>query len=126
MHDPHGDDHPPEAPTNAAVGPESGSKEVGADEVWVLTDTGNSAAMALDTATGGREDAPDITMFTDPVDSARGGPARLRKRPLTGRCTGNFTSPRAVSETSLCETGMARVRQHNLSANDQLTFSAQP
>lgn len=44
------------------------AREVGADEVWVLTNTGNTAAMALYTATGGREDAPDITMFTYPVD----------------------------------------------------------
>ena len=40
------------------------AKEVGADEVWVLTDAGNGAAMALYATTGGQEDVPGTTMFT--------------------------------------------------------------
>jgi ribosomal protein S18 acetylase RimI-like enzyme len=39
------------------------AKEVGADEVWVLTDAGNAAAMALYAATGGQADTPGTTMF---------------------------------------------------------------
>lgn len=38
--------------------------EVGADEVWVLTNVGNAAAMALYRATDGTEDVPGTTMFT--------------------------------------------------------------
>jgi len=38
--------------------------EVGADEVWVLIETDNTAAQALYAATGGQEDVPDCTMFT--------------------------------------------------------------
>lgn len=39
--------------------------EVGADELWVLTNRSNLPAMALYRSTGRREDdAPDITMFT--------------------------------------------------------------
>lgn len=40
------------------------TKEVGADEVWVLTSRDNIAAMALYASTGGLEDAPGTTMFT--------------------------------------------------------------
>jgi GNAT superfamily N-acetyltransferase len=40
------------------------AKAVGADEVWVLTDAGNAAAMALYASTGGQEDVPGTTMFT--------------------------------------------------------------
>ena len=38
--------------------------EVGADEIWVLTNRSNTAAMALYGSAGGEEDAPDVTMFT--------------------------------------------------------------
>lgn len=38
--------------------------EAGADEIWVLTNRGNEAAMALYRASDGEEDAPDVTMFT--------------------------------------------------------------
>jgi ribosomal protein S18 acetylase RimI-like enzyme len=38
--------------------------EVGADEVWVLTDADNAAAMSLYAATGGEADPPGTTMFT--------------------------------------------------------------
>lgn len=38
--------------------------EVGADEVWVLTETENAAARALYAATGGEEDASRFVMFT--------------------------------------------------------------
>jgi ribosomal protein S18 acetylase RimI-like enzyme len=44
------------------------AKEVGADEVWVLTDAGNAAAMALYTSTGGQADPPGTTMFTYRID----------------------------------------------------------
>ncbi|MBA2276771.1 MAG: GNAT family N-acetyltransferase [Chloroflexia bacterium] len=40
------------------------AREVGADEVWVLTERDNTAAMALYTATGGHADPPGTTMFT--------------------------------------------------------------
>ena len=40
------------------------AREVGADEVWVLTNTGNAAAMGLYASTGGEEDVPGTTMFT--------------------------------------------------------------
>ena len=40
------------------------AKEVGADEMWVLTERGNAAAMALYAATGGEVDPPGTTMFT--------------------------------------------------------------
>jgi GNAT superfamily N-acetyltransferase len=40
------------------------AREAGADEVWVLTNTGNAAAMALYASTGGEEDVPGTTMFT--------------------------------------------------------------
>ena len=41
------------------------SVEVGADELWVLTNRSNGAAMALYRSTGGMDDeAADITMFT--------------------------------------------------------------
>jgi GNAT superfamily N-acetyltransferase len=40
------------------------AKEVGADEVWVLTDAGNAAGMALYASTGGVADPPGTTMFT--------------------------------------------------------------
>ncbi len=38
--------------------------EVAADEVWVLTNRSNTAAMALYQAAGGEEDEPDVTTFT--------------------------------------------------------------
>ena len=40
------------------------TKEVGADEMWVLTERDNAAAMALYTATGAEADPPGTTMFT--------------------------------------------------------------
>ncbi len=40
------------------------TREVGSDEVWVLTERDNTAAMALYTATGGEADPPGTTMFT--------------------------------------------------------------
>ena len=40
------------------------AREVGADEVWVLTNVENAAAMALYRTTGGEEDVPGTTMFT--------------------------------------------------------------
>ncbi len=40
------------------------AKEVGADEMWVLTERDNAAAMALYAATGGEADPPGTTMFT--------------------------------------------------------------
>lgn len=40
------------------------AKEVGADEVWVLTEKDNQAAMALYKSVGGEEDSPNTTMFT--------------------------------------------------------------
>jgi ribosomal protein S18 acetylase RimI-like enzyme len=40
------------------------AREVGADEVWVLTNSDNVAAMALYRGTGGEEDVPGTTMFT--------------------------------------------------------------
>jgi GNAT superfamily N-acetyltransferase len=40
------------------------AKEVGADEVWVLTEAGNAAGMALYASTGGEADPPGTTMFT--------------------------------------------------------------
>jgi GNAT superfamily N-acetyltransferase len=45
------------------------AEEVGADEVWVLTDAGNAAAMALYAATGGQADAPGTTVFTYRIDA---------------------------------------------------------
>lgn len=42
-------------------------KEVGADEVWVLTENNNQAAQALYVAAGGKRDTPDSTMFTFPL-----------------------------------------------------------
>ncbi len=38
--------------------------EVGADEVWVLTSSSNTAAMRLYASSGGKEDVPGTTMFT--------------------------------------------------------------
>jgi GNAT superfamily N-acetyltransferase len=40
------------------------AREVGADEVWVLADRGNTAAMAMYAATGGEEDHRETVMFT--------------------------------------------------------------
>ena len=40
------------------------AREVGADEVWVLTERDNPAAMALYAATGGEADLTGTTMFT--------------------------------------------------------------
>jgi len=40
------------------------AEEIGVDEVWVLTNRSNTAAMALYQAAGGEEDAPDVTMLT--------------------------------------------------------------
>ncbi len=40
------------------------AKEVGADEVWVLTEASNLAAMGLYASTGGEADAPGTTIFT--------------------------------------------------------------
>jgi ribosomal protein S18 acetylase RimI-like enzyme len=42
--------------------------EVGADEVWVLTEANNAAAMGLYAATGGEADPPGTTMFTYRTD----------------------------------------------------------
>ena len=39
------------------------AKEVGADEVWVLTNSANQAAKALYQSMGGIEDSPGTTMF---------------------------------------------------------------
>ena len=44
------------------------AKEAGADEVWVLTSRDNIAARALYASTGGREDAPGMTMFTYQIE----------------------------------------------------------
>lgn len=41
--------------------------EVGADEVWVLTERSNNPAMALYRSAGGVEDPPDTVMLTFPV-----------------------------------------------------------
>jgi GNAT superfamily N-acetyltransferase len=43
--------------------------EVGADEVWVLTERTNTAATALYRAGGGYEDGTETVMFTIPVAS---------------------------------------------------------
>lgn len=40
------------------------AEAVGADEVWVLTEASNVAAMGLYGSTGGEADAPGTTMFT--------------------------------------------------------------
>lgn len=40
------------------------AEEIGVDEVWVLTNRSNTAAMALYRAAGGEEDEPDVTLFT--------------------------------------------------------------
>ncbi len=40
------------------------ANSVGADEVWVLTNRSNKAAVALYTSCGGTEDALDTTMYT--------------------------------------------------------------
>ena len=40
------------------------AEEVSADEVWVLTEASNTAAMGLYASTGGEADAPGTTMFT--------------------------------------------------------------
>jgi GNAT superfamily N-acetyltransferase len=44
------------------------AREVSADEVWVLTERDNTAAMALYAATGGEADPPGTTMFTYPIE----------------------------------------------------------
>lgn len=43
------------------------SSEVGADEMWVLTNPSNIPAMALYTATGGALDPEPVAMFSYPV-----------------------------------------------------------
>ena len=43
------------------------ARDVGADEVWVLTNVDNTAAMSLYRGTGGEEDVPGTTMFTYPI-----------------------------------------------------------
>jgi ribosomal protein S18 acetylase RimI-like enzyme len=40
------------------------AEEVGADEIWVLTEASNSAGMGFYESTGGEPDAPGTTMFT--------------------------------------------------------------
>ena len=40
------------------------AKDVGADEVWVLTEADNTAAMAMYASAGGVEDTSDTRMFT--------------------------------------------------------------
>jgi len=40
------------------------AQKVGCKEVWVLTERGNSAAMALYKSVGGIEEVPNPTMFT--------------------------------------------------------------
>lgn len=45
------------------------ASQVGADEVWVLTERTNQAAMALYRVTGGQEDGPYTTMFTYDVQA---------------------------------------------------------
>ena len=44
------------------------AREVGAHEVWVLTERSNDAAMALYRATGGEDDGPGTTMFVYPIE----------------------------------------------------------
>lgn len=44
------------------------AKTVGADEVWVLTNTSNKPAMALYKSAGGEEDIPGTTMFVYKLD----------------------------------------------------------
>lgn len=39
------------------------AKEIGADEIWVLTEKGNTAARALYKSTGGKEEAAETRMF---------------------------------------------------------------
>lgn len=46
--------------------------EVGAANVWVLTEVDNEAAQALYTATGGERDEPACTMYTYPIASGFG------------------------------------------------------
>jgi GNAT superfamily N-acetyltransferase len=45
------------------------AREVGANEVWVLTERENTAAMALYAATGGEVDPPGTTMFTYRIEA---------------------------------------------------------
>lgn len=44
------------------------AREVGADEVWVLTYNSNEAAMALYKSEAGEEDAPGTRMFTYKIE----------------------------------------------------------
>jgi len=44
------------------------AKEVGADNVWVLTYASNAAAMRLYQSAGGEEDPPGTRMFTYKID----------------------------------------------------------
>jgi len=46
--------------------------EVGAVNVWVLTEVDNEAAQGLYTATGGERDEPVFTMYTYPIASGSG------------------------------------------------------
>ncbi len=48
----------------------SWAHEVGADEVWVLTNISNDAAMALYKSEGGDEDLPGKTMFTYKIENS--------------------------------------------------------
>jgi ribosomal protein S18 acetylase RimI-like enzyme len=41
--------------------------EIGADEVWVITDRANTAAVALYRSAGGVEEAPEAVTFVFPV-----------------------------------------------------------
>jgi GNAT superfamily N-acetyltransferase len=45
------------------------AREVGAHEIWVLTERTNEAAMALYRATGGEDDGPGTAMFVYPLES---------------------------------------------------------
>lgn len=56
------------AATGLVAGVNRWAREVGADEVWVLTNRANTAAVALYRSTGGQEDEPDIIMFTYHVE----------------------------------------------------------
>jgi len=43
------------------------ARQSGCAEAWVLTERGNTAAMAMYTSVGGVEETPDPTMFTFPL-----------------------------------------------------------
>ena len=42
--------------------------EIGADEVWVVTDRANTAAVTLYRSAGGVEEAPEAVTFVFPVE----------------------------------------------------------